>query len=29
MNMYWGFIDGDEQQVPCHGGGAVWHSHCI
>jgi len=22
-------IDGDAQQVPCHGGGAVWHNHFI
>jgi len=23
LNMYWGLIDGDAQQVPCHGRGAV------
>ena len=22
LNMYWGLIDGDGQQVPCHGSGA-------
>jgi len=27
--MYWGPIDGDAQQVPCHGCGAVWHNHFI
>jgi len=27
--MYWGLIDGDALQVPCHGHGAVWHDHFI
>jgi len=27
--MYWGPIDGDAQQVPCHDCGAVWHNHFI
>jgi len=27
--MYWGLINGDAQQMPCHGHGAAWHSHFI